>query len=285
MKLKDPRLAPLSCGMTFPDLPAMAAHHADSIRNLVVAFEADTSVQALILGGSLAHGFARPDSDIDVAIVLESAEYQRRQRENQLHYNNRSLCTYPGYIDGKYLDLAFLRLVATRGSDPARYAFKDCQILFSRVAGLEPLLAEIVRFPTAEKPERIERFAAQLLAWRWYYSEALRQQNPYLVHLALQKVVLFACRLVLTENETLYPYHKWLLRVTESVPRQPPGLKSALADLTGPPPAWERVDACCREVLAFAGVNHDAANARWPTRFMKDSELRWMTTESPIDDL
>ncbi|HWA28311.1 MAG TPA: nucleotidyltransferase domain-containing protein [Lacunisphaera sp.] len=271
--------------MPTPGLPAMAAHHADSIRNLVAAFEPDRSILALLLGGSLAHGFARPDSDIDVAIVVAPAEYARRQRENRLHYNNRTLCTYPGYIDGKYLDPDFLRLVAARGSDPARYAFKDCHILFSRLAGLDALLAEIVRFPVEQKRERTERFAAQLLAWRWYYSEALRQQNPYLVHLALQKVVLFGCRLILTENETLYPYHKWLLRVTESVPRQPPNLQAALAELTGPNPAWERVDAWTREIFSFLGVDHDAANAAWPTRFMKDTELRWMTEEAAIDDL
>src|SRR3954462_3341700 len=135
-------------------LPAMAPHHAASIRNLVAEFERDPAVLAVLLGGSLAHGFARPDSDIDVAIVLTAAEFQQRQQTGKLHYNNRTLCTYDGYIDGKYMDEAFLRLVAARGSDPARYAFKDCRILFSRVAGLEDLLATIVRYPVDQIPAR-----------------------------------------------------------------------------------------------------------------------------------
>ena len=101
----------------------MFPHHAQTIERLTTAFQSDPTVLALLLGGSIAHGFAKADSDVDVTIVLSSADYQRRQREGRLHYNNRELCTYDGYIDGKYVDLDFLKLVAARGSDPIRYAF------------------------------------------------------------------------------------------------------------------------------------------------------------------
>lgn len=262
----------------------MAAHHAESIRNLVAEFERDPSVLALLLGGSLAHGFAKSDSDIDVAIIVDAAEFQQRKRGGKLHYNNRTLCTYDGYIDGKYMDEAFLQLVAARGSDPARYAFKDCRILFSRIGGLENLLMEIVRYPVVQTAERTARFIAQLLAWRWYYSEAVRQENKYLVFLALQKVTLFSCRIVLAQNEMLYPYHKWLVRVAESAPRRPDGFPDNIKKLLTEH-SWEMVDAYCREILAFAGVNFAEADAIWPTRFMKDTELKWMTEEPAIDDL
>src|SRR5690606_15122884 len=122
------------------------------------------------------------------------------------HYNNRDLCSYDGYIDGKYMDMDFLRLVAERGSEPARYAFKDCRILFSRAPDLRETLDAIARYPAEGRRERIERFAAQLLAWRWYYSEALRQRSAYLTCLALHKIVLFTGRIVLAENSMLYPY-------------------------------------------------------------------------------
>lgn len=262
----------------------MEPHHAATIRNLVAEFERDPSVLALLLGGSLAHGFAKPDSDVDVAIVISAADLHQRRQGGKLHYNNRTLCTYPGYIDGKYLDVDFLRLVAERGSDAARYAFQDARILFSRIDGLENLLAEIVRYPAGQIAARTARFTAQLLAWRWYYSEAIRQKNDYLIHLALQKITLFSCRIVLAQNALLYPYHKWLLRVAESAPRKPAGfpgnIKQLLTDHS-----WEKVDAYCRGILDFAGVSFAEADAIWPTRFMKDTELTWMTGEPPIDDL
>lgn len=265
-------------------LPAMEPHHDASIRNLIVEFERDRSVLALLLGGSLAHGFAKPDSDIDVAIVVSPTQFQQRQQDGKLHYNNRTMCMYSGYIDGKYMDVEFLRLVAAKGSEPARYAFKDCRILFSRIDGLENLLTEIVRYPSTQCSERTARFIAQLLAWRWYYSEAVRQQNPYLIFLALQKITLFSCRIVLTQNQMLYPYHKWLLRVAESAPRRPDGFPNNIKKMLTEH-SWEKVDAYCRDIIAFAGANFADSDAIWPTRFMKDTELKWMTEESPIDDL
>jgi predicted nucleotidyltransferase len=264
--------------------PAMEPHHAASIRNFVDALQADRTVRALILAGSIAHGFATPKSDIDVVIVVSAAEYRRRRSDGRLHYLNRELCTYPGYIDGKYADLPFLRLDARRGSDPARFAFKDSRILFSRIPGLEALLAEIARYPVDQKAARMDRFVAQLLAWRWYYSEATRLGNRYLRMLALQRVVLFGCRIVLTENELLYPYQKWLMRVLEAAPRQPAGFMASIDALLSDD-TWPGVEGFCREVLEFARIDQARADASWPSRFMQDSELSWMSHEAPIDDL
>ena len=262
----------------------MEPHHAASIDNLVAALVPDPSILALVLTGSIAHGFAKPDSDIDVAIVVESEEYRRRQREEVLHYVNAALCTYPGYIDGKYIDIDFLHLVAQRGSDPARFAFAGSRVLFSRIPDIESLLADITRYPVEQKRARADRFAAQLIAWRWYYSEAIRHQNRYLHLLAVQKLVLFGCRIVLNENELLYPYHKWLLRVVEGAPRQPDGFR-ALIDRLLTDDSAGIVEAFYREVFAFAGVDPVAADAVWPSRFMRDTELSWMAHEPPIDDL
>lgn len=263
----------------------MHAHHAQSIQNVIAAFEDDPAVVALLLGGSLAHGFARPDSDIDITIVVEASDYQLRAREQRLHYINHALCTYPnGYVDGKYVDEGFLRRVAERGSDPARYAFDGARILLSRLSELEALLADIGRYPSAQKRERIERFTAQLLAWRWYHSEALRQQSDYLLQLSLNKLVLFGARIVLAENELFFPYHKWMLRVLESAPQKPPGLLADIHCLLSSPPR-EKVEAYCQALLDFIGVDEAAANRAWPMRFMTDTELRWLHHEPSIDDL
>ncbi len=103
-------------------------------------------------GGSLAHGFAiSSDSDIDVAIVLAPAEFQKAQtlRTESYTTNNRTLCTYNGYVDGKYMDEEFLRLVASRGSDPARYAQATLAFCFPELADWRTCSREIARYPTA----------------------------------------------------------------------------------------------------------------------------------------
>ena len=76
----------------------------------------------------------------------------------------------------------------------------------------------------ARRDDRVARFAAQLLAYRWFHSEAVKKDSPYLGALARHKVTLFACRIVLARNERLYPFHKWLLAETErATDRPPPG--------------------------------------------------------------
>ena len=105
------------------ELSALPAHHQASIARVVAHFEHDPEVQALLLTGSLAHGFYRENSDVDIAIVVSSADYQARLARGELGFFSDTLCTYPGgYADGKYIDLAFIQTVAERGSEPARLA-------------------------------------------------------------------------------------------------------------------------------------------------------------------
>lgn len=262
----------------------MEKHHADTIRNLINALEPDETVRALLLGGSIAHGFARPDSDVDVSIVVGATDYEARRHEHRLHYFNREPCTYDSYVDGKYVDLDFLRQVAARGSDPARFAYEGAQILFSREPELPEILAAIVRYPVEKKLERVERFAAQLLAWRWYFGEGAAKENRYLQTLAVQKCVLFGSRVVLAENELLYPYHKWMLRVLAGAKRQPPGLLAAIDDLLAAPTV-AKVDAFSDAILAFADIDRERIKTTWPMRFMQDSELTWLEGEPSVDDL
>jgi len=124
----------------------MHNHHRGSIENVTRFFEKDPEVSALILGGSLAHGFAKPESDVDVMIVIPEEVYKRRLNEGQLTFFNRELVNYPdGYSDGKYLSPGFLEDIKDKGSEPARYAFQDAQILFSRLDALPQTLKAIAR--------------------------------------------------------------------------------------------------------------------------------------------
>lgn len=263
----------------------LAPHHAESVENLTRQLRADPSIRALVLGGSLAHGFAAPGSDVDVTIVVDPEEFERRRAEDRLHYNATDVITYEGgYVDGKYVTVDLLRTVAEHGSDPARFAYANTQVLFSDVPGLEGLLAEIARFPLEEQQDRLRRFAAQLLAWRWFFSQSVEKDSRYLEVLALQKVTLFTCRIVLAANAMLYPFHKWLLRVTADAPNRPADLLDRLDKMLATP-SQEAVDSLVDDVLAFYGIDRAAAESTWPSVFMQDTELAWLTGHPPVDDL
>ena len=273
--------------MTTP-VDDLLPHHAATVTALTQQMSADPDVLALVLGGSIARGFATPASDVDVTIVVSPEDLARRAAAHRLHYNATDVVTYEGgYIDGKYVDLAGLRLVAERGSDPARYAFVGARVLFSRVDGLADLVAEITRYPQAERASRIERFAAQLLAWRWYHSQGVAKGDAYLTTASLAKVVLFACRLVLAQNSLLYPHHKWLMRVTAGAPDAPTDLVPRLLVLSADPAGADvgDVDALVRDLFDRYGIDREAADAAWPTHFIRDSENAWVHGHAPIDEM
>lgn len=261
----------------------MEKHHKESIEIFLDIYKKDPAILAILLGGSIAHGFAKPNSDVDVVLVVEENEYLKRKQEKKLAFSLWDICTYPGgYIDVKVVSIKFLQKIAEQGSDPARYAFKDNIILYSKNNYVHDLLGIVSVFPAHDKDTRRIRFASQLLAWKWYYSEAVSKQNSYLFYLSVQKIILFSCRLVLNENNMLYPYHKWLLNETFTAENKPAEFKESIFKLTEDHNI-EFVNKFCEEVLAF--VNLEEKSIDWPNQFLIDSEQNWLEHEPPVDDL
>ena len=261
----------------------MHHYHTQSIQNVREYFQKDSEVLALLLGGSIAHGFETPSSDVDILILVSEADYKKRLEENRVHFFNRDLCTYEGgYVDGKYLTPGFIEQVKQKGSEPARFAFAGSQVLFSRIQGLDEEIRKASEFPQAGKAERIRRFCAQFEAWHWYCQESLRLKNDYLLGTSIGKFILFSGRLILAHNELLYPYHKWFLRVLETARDKPEGLLESIHELNAAP-VIENVESLYEKVKSFRSWIEGEFN--WPTQFMFDSELNWMDGRTPVDDL
>lgn len=258
-------------------------HHQETIQRALDHFQAQPQVLALLLGGSIAHGWAQPTSDVDVLIVVSDEEHQQRSAKNDTQFYSPELATYlDGYVDGKYLSPAFMAQVEQQGSEPARFAFADAQILFSRLEHLDDRLQRIARYPVEDKINRIKRFHAQLQAWYWFTGEAHQKQNRYLMNVAASKLLLFGGRLVLAHNEMLYPYHKWFLAMLERAPHKPEGLLQVMQTLSE--------EATHANATPFFQLINDfrtweADEIAWPNRFMRDNELTWLEGTTPIDDI
>ncbi|HWO09957.1 MAG TPA: nucleotidyltransferase domain-containing protein [Polyangiaceae bacterium] len=262
---------------------AMFPHHASTLRRTIEHFEQTPGVLGLLLGGSIAHGFCTEGSDVDVMIVVSDDEHRERLRTGDACFFSRELVTYAaGYVDGKYISQGFVRAVAERGSEPARFAFKDAQLLFCRDASLPPLIERAARYPSEGKAARIARFEAQVEAWRWYCSQAHERGDLPLLRTAISKLTLFAGRIVLAHNELLYPFHKWFLRVLAGAPEQPAGLLPLLEALANTPTP-EAVEELARSLREFRGWS--MGHPHWPGQFLRDSELNWFDGAPPIDDL
>lgn len=261
----------------------MTTKQRESLEKFLDLYKPKSEYLAILLAGSLAHGYAKETSDLDIVLVATEEEFLRRRDEKKLTFSLWDICTYEGgYVDCKVVSLSSLREIAAKGSDPARYAFKDCRILYSRLDNLDKVLGEVTRYPSADRESRRTRFLSQVLAWKWYLSQAEEKANRYLLYLAVQKIVLFAGRVVLNENELLYPYHKWLLEEVSRASNKPEGLIEAINGLLAEPTFAKAQDLSDR---IFRHVGRTEKETDWPNQFFVDSEMNWNQHEAPIDDL
>ncbi len=260
----------------------MYPHHLQTIERLKARFEPDPQFQALILGGSIAKGWANEDSDVDFVLVAADEAYQSRAAANQLHYFDTEIAAYPGgYVDGKIVDLGFLQEVAQKGSEPARSAFWQNQIIYTKFNGLDDLLKQIVTYDEAGHTEKLASFYAQVQALQWYIGEAEKRADLYLLTHSAAELVLYGGRMILAHNRVLYPYRKWFRKTLSECPAKPQEM-DGLIDTLLAKPTKNAADRFCEAVLTF--TNWPQPKEGWPARFMRDTEWTWRNGWTPLMD-
>lgn len=257
-------------------------HHQRAVERLIGRFKDDANYLALLIGGSLVKGYGDEGSDVDFMLIATDEEYARRLPERTLTYYATDLCDYPGgYVDGKIVNVAFLEEVAARGSEPARSAFENVIVSYSRLPQLDDLLQRITLYPEAGHIEKVRSFYAQLQAMQWFVGEAEKRGNRYLMMHAVSELVLFGGRLILAHNRKLYPYHKWFLRRLRDAPQQPANLPALIDQLLNEP-GKANADRFCEAILNFTAWDVPAEG--WPSRFMEDTEWAWRYGKAAVAD-
>ncbi|ASA20417.1 nucleotidyltransferase domain-containing protein [Paenibacillus donghaensis] len=261
----------------------MYKHHQAAIDSITVKLKAREEVLGVIIGGSIAHGYANEASDLDIMLVLSEEAYERAHAEMDLGFFETESCSYEGgYVDGKSISIDYIHKVAEYGSEPARFAFKDAFLSYSKVEGLDKLILKAASYPVEKKLSNLNQFYAQFETWKWYYYEGLKRDNRLLVDYSLTNYVFFAGRLILAYNERLFPSYKWFLKELEQVEHKPDGLMHLLdqvIELKTP----AAVEALYHNVMGFNEWN--SSDKHWSIQFMLDSQLNWLDGEVPVLDL
>lgn len=261
----------------------MHPHHEAAIARVIERYRDESGVLGILLAGSLAHGTATEQSDVDIMLVVSDDDLAERRAANTTAFSDTPLAAYEGgYIDVKYVSPGYLDEVAERGSEPSRFAFDGAQVLFSRVDGLEAKVAAASRYPLELRDDRIARFAAQLDAWTWMSGEAEKKDNPYLLAIGVSRVALFGGRLLLAHNHLLYPFHKWFLRQLEAAPDKPEGIVELIRSVTAAPSA-AGAQQITDTVLGFR--EWQRGDISWPNHFIHDTEQSWMRDAAAVEDL
>jgi predicted nucleotidyltransferase len=252
------------------------------IARAVERYASDAELLAVVVGGSVAHGLAKPDSDLDVMLVVSEREAAARLERGDLTVYDDTLADYEGcYLDGKVIASSFIDEVAERGSEPARWAFEDAFLAFSRVDGLEKRIEAAAAYPEDEREEKLRDFVSHLMLMEWFMREAERRDDRYLAVFAGSRLALYAGRAVLAQNRMLYPFHKWFLWQLERAPHKPEGLLARI-DAVLEHPSCETAATLAASVTAFAGLGLEMREA--VTRFMRRSEWNWRLGRAPLDD-
>ena len=257
-------------------------HHQKGILNLIKTYENDPRYLGLIIGGSIAKGCARPDSDIDFMIIATDNEYERRRENGNFFINRTDLTDYEnGFVDGKIINTAYLSEVNKKGNEPSRAAFDGAFIAFSKIKDLDKMISNIRRYPKELVAEKIRSFYSMSFIQHWLMHEAQRHNNAYTKHRAASQLTLFIGRLILAYNHIFFPYHKWFYEYLGRCPNKPEDLLQHMNAVLQEPNT-KNADILFESIKNFKdwGVT-DIEAFSW---FMEDVELAWMRDQQCLED-
>jgi len=261
----------------------MRPHHERTIRRLADYFSKQEEYLAVIVGGSIAKGLEKEDSDVDIVLVVTDELYEEKWERNELFYITAEFCDYPdGYVDGKIVNLRYMEAAAERGNEITRAAFKGAFVVHSKIEGMEEIVRRIPEYQVQEKRAKIQSFYAQFECAYWYLGEAIRRNDRYLLNYAVSQLILYGGRLILAHNEILYPYHKLFMTELKRVPEKPDNLMELIEVLLEEPNA-ENAKAFYDAIKGFRFWNE--AWEGWQTRYLKDTELAWLDNRAFIGDI
>lgn len=232
-----------------------------------------------MVGGSVAHGLARPDSDVDFFFVVDDAEIERRPA---LTFADRAVADYEGgYADVKLVTPGFMEEVAERGSEPARWAFRDAFAVWSRDDTIDASLAAAAEYPEAEREEKLRDFVAHAAIAAWYLGEAQKREDPYLTQYASSRLVLYAGRAVLAHNRMLFPFHKWFMSELARAPERPERMLDLAHELLHAP-AVPVAAQLVSDVQDFTGIHLTIGESA--ASFVRRTEWSWRAGGAPFDE-
>jgi hypothetical protein len=260
----------------------MYPHHEQPIDRLVAELRDDPRYLAMIVGGSIAKGRERADSDVDLVLVATDAEFARRLEIGDIQYLNTEIAGWPGgYVEGKIVDRQFLIDAADHGSEPARSAFAGARIAYSRLPDLAELIARIPVYPEAERAGKMASFFSQVVTLNWFVPEAEKRADPYLRAWACSNLVLFGGRLILAHKRILFPYHKWFMYELRRAPDRPADLVERAEALLARP-GKESAQAFRNSVVEFP--NRGLTMRQAVADVIIENEWNWREGPPPLSD-
>ncbi|HWT73574.1 MAG TPA: nucleotidyltransferase domain-containing protein [Mobilitalea sp.] len=259
----------------------MYEHHKIAIQNLVDYYRSQEGVIAIILGGSVAKGTERIDSDIDATIVVTEERYQELKARNGLADVVSGHCSYEGgYFDIKYESKSFLLEMAEKGSEPCRSSYISAKCLYSTDPEIQELVERIPVFQSKEKENKLFSFYSAFdLSFGYIWSTAAAD-NPYYKIRTAADIIYYGYRILLQENEVLFPSHRRLEETVARLNKKPDGIIEKahrfLSELSD-----ESKDDFVNSIRTFMSYTPPEDFWETLTRYIDDNQ-HWWHTNAPV---
>jgi hypothetical protein len=187
-------------------------------------FREKPEVKALFLIGSIVTGTAREDSDVDAVAIITPEEYERKKQSGGTLEVIHGKCTYDGgYFDIHYHTRGDMEALLENGSEPMRNMFTNARVLFSNEEGLAELAAKIPMYPKKDMAEKQLRFYCTFKQFYSYFWKACKPTGFMRFHVA-DGMIFNLYRLILIENEMLFPSMRKLEETVTVAPKKPEGI-------------------------------------------------------------
>ncbi|HEY2556055.1 MAG TPA: nucleotidyltransferase domain-containing protein [Diaminobutyricibacter sp.] len=249
-------------------------HHEIAVERFVTRASADPDVLAVVVTGSVARGTERPDSDVDLYLVVSEERWDTAYEQRRLMYVEREGIGYEGgYYDVKLATLSYLDDAAERGDDPVRDSFAISRIAFSRVDDLPRRIERIGTVPDGLWDDRVASFVAQArLHGDYFLKGALGSGDVLLLRHASVHFAASAGRAVLAHNRVFFAGPKYLAKQVAALDNKPTGFDALLTAVVADPTV-EAADALLAGLETFTGSVLPADETL--SRFVLDNELAW----------
>lgn len=199
----------------------MYQHHKDSIVKMTEYYRKNPEIIALFLIGSVATHTERPDSDLDGVAVVSPEYYAQKAAGVGTMEVVHGECTYEGgYFDIHYLTKDIMKELAASGSEPMRNMSSCARPLFCDDDELIPLAKAINVYPLSEKPGKLLQYYCTLKMFYRYFWKVCKPEGYARAHIA-DGMVYSLYRLLLVENDTLFPGFRKLETTVINVPNKP----------------------------------------------------------------
>jgi len=202
----------------------MYKHHEESIKNMVAHYRESPEIKALFLVGSVATKTEREDSDIDGVAIVSKEVAERKKKNEGLLECIHGKCTYDGgYFDIHYHTREDLERFIESGSEPMRNLFSCAQTLFCDEPELPELVAKIPVYPKKAAEEKRLKFYCTFKQFFTYFWVCCKPEGFPRFHVA-DGMIFNLYRLILIENEILFPSMRNLEKTVISAPNKPEGI-------------------------------------------------------------